>query len=242
MKNTQPLVVLPMQQEVLATSSRITLLTAGAGAGSTYALYISAVLAGESHVSFVSPTYKLAHVHFDTFCKEFAVKFGWRISKSSLIITTDTGTKIKFTSHVDGLYNLKGLILIDQAHNFPQVWLDHHLGHRSVNPVILTSKPYECGWRSPLYENGILQKDENGVIIYTDKSWDHSLVNWKKQGELCFVGNKATPDDYKVGVSVVSGYNVEDNYYLMRSNPTYKDFLDELPSKEQKRLSGAWIM
>ena len=239
------IVATQMQQEVLTSNKRITTIAVGAGAGATYALYLKAITSEGDHVSFVSPTYKLSRLSFEYFCREFTGKLNARVSKSSQIITVQKGKKIKFTSPKNGLYDLKGLMLVDNAHNFPQEWLDHYI-ENTDNNIVFTSKPYECGWRNPVYENGMLQEG-----VFEGVSWDSGLVDWELYNQDKYISEdfnekafstKACPSLYKSCVKAVSGCDVIDNAFLLAENPNYYAMLMSLPPKDRVRLSGEWVL
>jgi hypothetical protein len=238
-----PVVVLPMQQKVLTSKERFTILAVGAGAGATYVLYLKAIMAEQEHVSFVSPTYKISQVVFRDFCDTFAKQFNWRISALSQIITTEDGKKIKFTTHTNEL-RLRGLILVDSAHNFPEEWLEYYI-NKTECEMVFTSKPAECGWRTPVYKRGMLLRDTKGEVVYSEYSWDKYLVDCGSAEEWALIADgdylsKVNQHMYKFGVEVVSGYGCEDNIFLMRSNPTYAKMLDSLAPKDKELLTGDW--
>lgn len=213
-------------------------------------MYLKAITSEDSHVSFVSPTYKLARLSFEYFCDEFADKLSLRVSRSSQIVTTSSGKKIKFTSAKNGLFDLRGLMLVDNAHNFPQNWLSHYI-EKTDNEIVFTSKPYECGWRNPIYENGMVQRDERGRVLTFKSSWDNSLVDWglcdqdkcvsENWNEAAF-STKACPSLYLPFVRVVSGYDVKGNHFLLENNPCYIKALDSLPPKDKIPLEGRWVL
>ena len=230
MREVTVLTATPLQQEVLVSDKRITILAVGAGAGATYSLYLKAITSKEDHVSMVYPTNKIMEVAWDNFITLFKDSLDFRVSAVSRIITLGT-KKIKFTtpSCSNDIYGLRGLLLVDNAHNMPQSLLDSCV-NGNFNNMIFTSKPYECAWRDPVYERGVFKGFHS--------SWDSALVDWVKLTKDC---TKAYPKGYKSFVEVVSGYDVYDNLFLLKNNKGYTEFLEALLEKDKERLSGKWV-
>ncbi|MCP4991938.1 MAG: hypothetical protein GY928_39575 [Colwellia sp.] len=229
--------VLQLQDKILNSKKRITLVSVGCGAGASYGLGLKA-LASEEDVTIFHHSMRRAESSMRTFVGHhmdciLEISYSW----SKVILKT--GTVVNFCSPDSHLLNTK-LVLIDDAHTFKDKRLLRHITD-NAKEVVCTSKPFECGWRNPLYENGVLQKTEQGRILYTDVSWDAHLVEWGKEGELGFVGNRAKESNYKNFVEVITGFELEDNFFLMKENPCYAEVLESLPLEKRARLQGGWL-
>ncbi len=227
----------PLQKEIIESRAPITIVAAGVGAGSTYSLYLKALASNQSSTIIVG-SYRKADQCFLEF-RDYFRDYINKVCFSEKIIHLNSMISVCFQSQ-DTQLNFRPLILVDDVHTLNKQFVKRLLS-LPQHTLVFTSKPYECGYRTPLYENGMLQKDDDGVIIYTGHSWDTSLVNWGKQCELGFVGNKALPKDYKSHVKVITGYGVEDNKMLGFVSGGLSEALSKLPQREQNRLSGTWV-
>ena len=231
-----------LQSRIIDSKARVTIVAVGCGAGSSVGLYMKA-LSSKKSTAILYNSHRRAQRSMDEFINKFE-QFVCNVNRRQNLVILVDGRTVIFAHPDTPRLNNHMLLLIDDVHTYPSKRSLQDI-LRFSKEVVCTSKPYECGWRNPLYKNGELERDENGAILYTERSWDHSLVNWGKECELGFVGNKARPTDYKRDVEVIHGYDFEENTHLINSYPEYKESLDNLPPKLKQSLSkgsllGGW--
>lgn len=150
-------------------------------------------------------------------------------------VTTINGTRVVFTS--DDMVvreEQRDVLFIDGVIFFDKEDIRYYLS-RAYRQVIITTTPYECGWRNPKYNHGQLLLNKDGNIDY-EYSWDRDLIDWDKLNPM---QTRCLPQHYKHFVTVVTGSGD-----LRKSNP----FLDEgfikememLDPEDQYRLNGEW--
>ncbi len=216
-----------MQEEVLESNSRVTLLAVGAGAGATYSLFLKAITSPKN-VSIITAGYKTSQVLFGHFSELFEEEIQ-TVAKVSQSIKLLSGIVVRFHT-LDDTLDLNSRILIDNVHYIDDnVMLDIVL--KKAKDLTVTSKPYECGWRNPEYDNGL----KTGCFV--NASWDYKLVATWETGET-----RALPSSYCDDVRLIQGYDVNDNKVLVKENTCYVEALEKLNPSDKTRLQGGWLL
>ncbi len=228
--------LLPLQSKMLSSKKRVTIVAVGCGAGASYGLGLKALASKDKTVTVLLPTVKQATVALNTFVDNFGDYLD-KESKCTLSVKSKKGTEIFFQGADLMMWIKSPLVLIESPQYFDRSHLETLLELEDIDQFILVTKPFECGWRNPLYKNGIRQKDSEGGLAYDKYSWDKSLLNWGNSR-----GIKAHVSQYKDYVEVITDFGLEDNEFLVESNPCYVDAVNALPDEDRYRLQGGWVL
>lgn len=200
-----------MQQEIMDSNERVTLVTPEMGAGTTYGLLLKALDYATNNQEvdvtfFASTTYQLtASGGLVQKLHEILLgSDGYRWSKQSLILTLANGSKIKFMGcRETSMDNIRGLssdlVIFHNNCPFDFIMRFYRQGARMVVADLVLRCTEEDSW---LYQTGLLDKEGN-----LDPSIKH-----------------------------ITGCML-DNINLVKSNPKYIECIQSLPEVERTRLT-----
>lgn len=200
-------------------SNKINILCTGAGAGNTTALLLKAYtfLAEKTgqHVVFINRLHKQAEV----LAEDFHRMFGGKLSRHSLIVELPGKNKVKFAAGADSRV-LGDLVIYED------------LGMITVHRITeaLSGKTVIWGYESPYLYSPCAPENlqEYAKSFDSEDEFEEFLKNkypvlYKLKG-------------FQEDVQLISGYGVEDNPYLYKSEPKYVKLLKGFPGV----YSGSW--
>ncbi len=243
-----------MQTQALQADKKVVIIAEGRAKGATTALYLKAITS-KGHSMFCGSYLKPSHMS-DGFRKALADLDIEYIMKRDFV-----GEKISWDNGLCSIlfvHPSKLLTTLQLRPNVSRVLVDNvDLLHKNdpsaleylwntfnrYEQTVFTTNPFHCGWRNPNYVKGVVERDEFGYVVYTGKSWDYSLVDWKgveARSEPCSITSitsKAFIEDYHHHVLVINNPK-EVNHYCN----VYKDLVGkDLSWYEGMLLREEWV-
>ncbi len=240
-----------MQEQVLQSDKKVVIIAEGRAKGATTSLYLKAITA-KGHSLFCGSYLKPSRMSegFRKVLADLGIEYTMKRDFVGEKISWENGLCSVLFVHPSKLLTTLQLrpnvsrVLVDNVdllHKSEPSALEYLLNTFTLyEQTVFTTNPFHCGWRNPNYVNGVLERDELGHIVYTGKSWDYSLVDWKgveDRSESSTMTSKAFIEDYH-------------NYVLVINNPkevnpycnVYKGFQGKnLSWYEGMMLKGSWV-
>jgi hypothetical protein len=222
------MVITQMQKDLLNTNNDVIILANGRTSGQTTALFYKSLQQKSTQFYTLAPYHKTSH--FERFLNKLGLENKMEVSCSGgykqYKVQTGNGcvVEVYFTANVV-LYSNAEQTIIDDVALFHKGEVKSILAHSRSN-IIVSAQPLDCGWRNPDMLNGLIDFDENDMMVSKETSWDYGLVNWKEFS----TNTRASLDDYKKSVSIITGYeNIE---------RLYDPYLSNLSFNEKLRVKG----
>lgn len=206
------------QEQVLKADKNVVIIAEGRSKGATTALYFKAI-ASEGHSLFCGSYLKPSHMSggFREVLKSLGIEYtmkrgfvgehiSWRDGLCSVLFVTPS--KLLTTLQLRSTVSRVLVDNVDLLHKSEPSTLEYLLNTMKLyEQIVFTTNPFHCGWRNPNYANGVVERDNLGNVVYTGKSWDYPLVDWKgveKRSEPYSVTAKAFINDYHSYVQVIN--------------------------------------
>ncbi len=240
-----------MQKQVLKADKKVVIISEGRAKGATTSLYLKAITS-KGHSLFCGSYLKPSHMSegFRKVLADLGIEYNMKRDFVGEKISWDNGSR-----SVLFVYPSKLLTTLQLRPNVNRVLVDNvDLLHKSepsaleyllntfdrYEQTVFTTNPFHCGWRNPNYVNGVVERDKLGSVVYTGKSWDYSLVDWKgveARSEPYSLASKAFIEDYHNYVQVINNPQ-EVNHYCN----VYKDLQGkDLSWYEGMMLREEWV-
>ena len=240
-----------MQTQAIQADKKVVIISEGRSKGATTALYLKAITS-KGHSLFCGSYLKPSHMSdgFRKVLKSLDIEYTMKRDFVGENISWENGLYSILFVHPSKLLTTLQLrpnvsrVLVDNVdllHKNDPSALEYLLNTFNLyDQVVFTTNPFHCGWRNPNYVNGVVERDDLGNIVYTDKSWDYPLVDWKGVGarsEPYSVTTKAFIKDYHHHVLVINNPK-EVNHYCN----VYKGLQGKsLSWYEGMMLKGSWV-
>lgn len=228
--------LLKMQKQVVTSCTQqgeITICATGAGSGQSVSSYMLPVLLGDK-VTVLTRTHVQAVRYFEqclAFYKNHGIPHQVDYKRLSASIINTSG-KIQFKNQDNGR-GASGIVVVESPQQFEKEFIDTIIENSPLNQhTLFLTRPYECGWRNPKFENGIIVIDPAYMLANDEVSWDYNLIKWDINS------TRAEIEWYKEGVNVITGFGLGDNCYL---DSSYSRAFGGMSPLDKFRLSREWI-